>query len=332
MKEQLKERLDLFAQYSQTYRQVTRLDSSLMDKLCAVQCVCSGREPDVEGYKKCRKYIKENAGFLSYVKGNMLPAVAWQMAAEEQPEEFFERLKECYQTLRDEGFSGGDYLVVAALHMSRSADDFPSAAGKMKRLYQAMKRIHPFATGQDDYVAAAMLASAGLSVPEFQQRVSRIEELLRGWITKGNQLQSISNMILLFNVDDISLCERAINLHKAFREKGYNFNSHDMTELLALLSISRQPAEALAGEITQAADHLKSKKGFGSFYLDKCQRAMLAAGIYITEELSGEEESISKTALQSMIVDYLAALQTMYICCIVSASAAAAVASSSSSS
>lgn len=331
MRTELKAAIDQFAEYSQIYKSVTKWDSTMMDKLCALQCVCGNREADIEGYKACRTYIKENAGFLSTIKGEMLPTVAWQMAAEENPEGFFAKMQECYHVLRDEGFSACSHLVVAALHMARTTDDFPAAAGKMKMLYRAMKQIHPLATGQDDYVAAAMLAAAGISVPEFQQRTSRIEELLRNWIARGNQLQSVSNIILLFNVDDISLCERAICLHQAFREQGYNFKSRDMTALLALLAISRQPADILAAEIVEASDYLKTKKGFGTFSMEKCQRAMMAAGIYIAKELgNGEESHISGTALQSMVVDYLVALQTMCICCIVAASTAASASSASS--
>ncbi|MCC2865178.1 DUF4003 family protein [Eubacteriales bacterium DFI.9.88] len=331
MRTELKTSIDQFAEYSKIYKSVTKWDSTMMDKLCALQCVCSGRQADTERYKACRTYIKENAGFLSTIKGEMLPVVAWQMAAEEEPEAFFANMQECYHTLREAGFSACNHLVAAALHMARTTDDFPAAAAKMKMLYRAMKQIHPFATGQDDYVTAAMLAASGISVPEFQQRISRIEELLRNWIARGNQLQSIANIILLFNVDDISLCERAINIHQAFREKGYNFKSHDMTALLALLSVSRQPADLLADEIVEASDYLKTKKGFGSLSMEKCQRAMMAAGIYITNELGdGEESRISGTALQSMVVDYLVALQTMCICCIVTVTAAASASSASS--
>ncbi|MCQ4637386.1 DUF4003 domain-containing protein [Anaerovorax odorimutans] len=328
MRNELKTAIDQFAEYSQIYKAVTKWDSHLMDKLCALQCVCSGKEADAENYKECRTYIKAHSGFLSAIKGEMLPAVAWQMAAEEDPEAFFMNMQECYRSLREEGFPACDHLVVAALYLARTAEDFQAAAAKMKRLYQAMKKIHPFITGQDDYVAAAMLAAGKISVPEFQQRISRIEELLRNWISGGNRLQSISHTILLFNADDIALCERAINLHQEFRSRGYNFKSHDMTELLALLSISKQPAAVLADEIIEAADYLKTKKGFGSLSLDKCQRAMMASGLYITKELAGEDEGrISQTAIQSMVVDYLMALQTMCMCCIVSASAAAAASS-----
>lgn len=331
MKNHLKTLIDQFVESCDLYKSVTKWDSPMMDKLCALQSVCSKTEPNTESYKQWREYIKINSGFFSSLKGEILPVLAWQLSTEKEPELLFDRLLNCKKHLKEAGFSDGNYLVISALHIVKAKEEseYAAVASKMKMVFNAMKRLHPLATSQDDYIVAAMLAVTGINVAEYSQRISRMEELLKNWMKGGNELQSVSNLILLFNVDDIALCERAITLHKNFKEKGYNFNSQNMTALLALLVASKRPADAVTTEIIEAADYLKTKKGFGSFSLDKRQRAMLMTGLFLFEELGDEEaSSISNVAIQSMVVDYLLTLQTMCICCCVTA---AAVASSSAS-
>lgn len=323
MNKNLKARINQFAGLVQSCQSSEDQAELMADKFCGLQCLCSGKKPDHKGYKGWKAYLEKNASFLQKENRQMLPMVSWQMSMEPEPELFLKKLEDCCSLLEGGGFIPCSYLIIAAMYLARAKkqNELEEACRRTRMLYQAMKKAHPFATDKEEYSVAAMLAASGIKVPELQQRFSRIEELLQKWIFRGGQLPAISNVILLFHVDDIALCERAINLSRVFLEKGYEFSSRSMAALLGLLSISKETAPKLSDQIIAAADYLKEQDGFGASCMNQKQWTALACSLYLSEGLEdGEEVMLSSVTVQSMTADYGTVLQTMFLSGILSLS------------
>lgn len=226
---------------------------------------------------------------------------------------FQERAEEAYRMLLEEGFSESVYLKIAASYIAaeKNRDAFGLCVRKMKLLYRHIINTGKTETGEA-YCGAALLAASGITVPEYQQRMKRIHELLGNWMPERTGLRKSVIPVLLFHTDDVALCERAIRLQRAFATG--TPHPGDCSLLLGFLALSKNTPEQTASEVTAAADYLKKK----DCLLAERQElifATAACAYLLTEYRKGEKGSLSQVALQSMKGDFAAAAAAAWVCC-----------------
>ncbi len=191
-----------------------------------------------------------------------------------------------------------------------------------KRMKILQKNIAGFYFGQTDsrgWTEAILLSVSGIKVPEFQQRMHRIRELLQKWMPGKSRLQEIASIILLFQVDDIALCERAIKVYQALCKKDRTFDSHNAAVVAGLLALSKEPAAQLAELLIDTAEKWEPKEDGGcvSAEAPHCRLAV-AAGSYLQREAeAGDDSKLSAVALASAEMNFMEVLDTICLCCMV---------------
>lgn len=182
-----------------------------------------------------------------------------------------EKWKSC---LWENGFSHGLHTELAAVYLAEQKEGFHTepVVNKMKKIHKAIQKITLEET-EAAVLWAAFLAASDITVPELQQRMGRVQELLRHWIGYGRELIQMNFILLLFHTDDIAFCERALWIYRSAREKRFCCDSPEQLSLLALLAVVREKGKTVVKEVQSAALQVKKE------YAELPERAAEAAGI-----------------------------------------------------
>lgn len=209
------------------------------------------------------------------------------------------RTQLCKKFLLEEGLLESPYLEAAASYISgeKEEEQLKVCAHRMKLLYGHIAKRHGReAPEKISCMAAALLAVSGIKVPEYMQRTARMEDLLRNWIAGETIMKEAEDMILLFHVDDIALCEKSIALKKQFEKQGCFTGSGDGF-LLGLLSISKESPERIAAEISCSGQETKD-----------------AAFAYLENTFSKKDEILSQVALRTIKGSFSGIINFLKMC------------------
>lgn len=154
-----------------TYEQVKSLAGWTVDKNVVLTItsyyVTSEREFDAENLSRAMDALKSKSGWLSPLRGNLLPMMAAfldkpRVDIEEETNQLFEKQR----VLRGVGFRNTIHSYLAALLMTDDTELYDYEAGQAKKLYDEMKKQHYFLTSDDDY-AYAVLLGRGMQILYF---------------------------------------------------------------------------------------------------------------------------------------------------------------------
>lgn len=195
-------------------------------------------------------------------------------------QEQIEKWKSC---LWKNGFPHGLHTELAAVYLAEQKEEFQVEPGvnKMKKLYKAIQEIileEPEAA----VLWSAFLAASDITVPELQQRMGRIQELLRHWIGYGRELIQMNFILLLFHTDDIVFCERALWIYQSAKEKRFCCDSPEQLSLLALLAVVREKGKTVVEEARSTS--LQIKKECAKLPERTAEAAGIALYLYIQFE------------------------------------------------
>ena len=119
----------------------------------------AGVAADEAKLRECKKIIKKNAGFASYIKSYAFAVIASKLCVSPDPEAQFRKIMDIYSILKKH-FSRSSYLaLLSALLAERSSvEAAENIAQRGKKLYNMMKKDHPFLTSSEDSVMACFMA------------------------------------------------------------------------------------------------------------------------------------------------------------------------------
>lgn len=309
-----------------TYESVKSLAGWMVDKSIVLTMtsyyVTSDRKFEAESLNSAIDGIKKRAGWLSPLRGNLLPMMG---AFLDRPytniDVEVERLFTKQRALRAIGFRNTIHSYLAALLMTDDEDNYAEEARQAKKLYDEMKKQHFFLTSDEDYAYAVLLSKRGAN-PVTHAKVMRTyyDALRAEGFRSGNELQWLSQVMTYVNTSfEEALIVRAKEIFTYLqREVKVRPIHYPMIGFLAVFEVDHQKLI----DIIDLTHTLANSKLF------KWNRDMaLSMGIgYVMHELTESEEA--NISLATSVELILQAQQAILVATI----AAFAVTSSANSS
>lgn len=279
-------------------KELNNLDSIFLNnaflKCNALTITLKEKRADAERLKEAMRIVKKNVGVFSRLRGNNLITVATVMSLENNMEETLEKINTIYGQLKDE-FLTSEYLALAAIVIfnARERVNVQESIKKTRVVYEYMKKNHRFLTGSEDVTAAAMIA---ITSENIESTMKIAEEYYEGLKEKGywsgNNLQTLSHIITLFNGEINENIDKIYLMDNALRTKGIKIKSYSLP-LLGVSAFISEDFDIFAMKVKEVNERLKTEKGFGNFTLGTDNRNMIAVGLTAlsyTENLSEERK------------------------------------------
>ena len=277
-----------------------KMEFTEMNLACAGIYLASGRAPDMERIKECKKLLKSRAGIFSNFRGSDELLVRCKMALADDPARYFDRLEGEYTKLKT--FFSGEQTVLAAMILAEQSEA-DGLAEKTKQIYKEMKEAHPWLTSENDLPFAALMAASGQDVSavyaEAEEIYARLKKELRA---ERDTLQMLSHILAIrsgnADVKVDRLCALAAGLKAARRSLGRGSS----LAILGLLADSSLPVDALVERVCETDDYLRQYKPFrGLFGVGKACRRMFA--VQMVHASLAADESLDASAMMAASVE-----------------------------
>ena len=331
MRESLYSKCELFIKNRDAFKAAFSFENAYFHPVCASVFLDRDRVADVEHLKDTRKLLKSRVNVFSNFRSNCeLPLIA-MLAVCDEPERRLDEAIELYNCLKKHFFTS-EFLPITAMILSEhvSREKYGEISESTRRIYNLMKKEHPFLTSSEDCIFAAMLALSERGEEELIRDVETCYSILKEKFHDRNALQSLSHVVALTGNETMSVkdrCRDTARLFDLLKEKKHKYGTG--YELATLASLAALPCgvDETARDIIEASEFLKTQKGYGFWGFAKTQR-LLHAGMIVTAEHIGGSEMMSGAAVGGTLS--MIAAQQAATCAAISASVAANAASSAS--
>lgn len=287
-----------------TYAKVKSLAGWTVDKNVVLTItsyyVTSDREFDAVRLNRAIDALKTGSGWLSPLRGNLLPMMA---AFLDRPgteiEEEVDLLFAKQQVLKGVGFRNTIHSYLAALLVTDEPNLYEQEARRAKKLYDAMKKQHYFLTSDDDYAYAVLLGKREADPVDHAKSMRTYYNALRAeGFRAGNELQWLSQVMTYIDTQfDEKLVSRALEVLTHFkRDTKVRPVHYPMIGFLTVFGVTDQDLNAIV-ELTHSLEESKPLKWNREMALS------LGTG-YIMHKLvnNAEETSISLATSVQMIL------------------------------
>ncbi len=279
MNEALKARVELLAKNREVFSKNFKWSHALVYPVAGLIYTGEDKLADKVKLSERKKILTKNAGCFSSFRNNLYAAVVSKMSLSENPAEYLERAKKAYDELKRGRVFGTDYIALTALGLADLKEGIrvEEIIDKTKKIMHDMNKIHPILTDDDDMVLVSLLAMTTDPVEKIVEDTESCYLIMKNKFHDLNAVQSLSHVMALQEGTSIEKCEKVEALFDAFKALKRRFPTDmSLPTLGALLGIDMDP-QTLAKEIVEAADYLKTFKGFGSFSMGNRTRLVLAS-------------------------------------------------------
>ena len=331
MRESLQNLCELFIENRDIIKNTLRWDYNAMYSVCAAIFLDNRKKADEETLKEYRSILKDRTGIFSSFRGIGQIAMVCMMAASDDPEGLLSRGQDYYDLLKEAKFWGSEHLAAAAMALAKMTDgeNAEEIAARTRRIYKNMKEEHPFLTGAEDSVFAALLALDPRSDEEINEDTELCYEGLRERFRAGDALQSLSHVLALCQGEAPEKCGRTIALFDRLKERGCKYGRGYELSSLGVLAMLPAELDQLADDVIQVDDFLSGQKGYGLLGISRSMRVMHAAMIVVSDVLNGGDARMENAALAGTM-SLIAAEQIAVFAAIAATSASSAASSVSS--
>ncbi len=306
-------------------------ESSYLYPVCAAVFTDKRQTADAERMKYCKDILKKQTGVFSNFRGNSKLAMISMLAVDSNPERKLEQSLRVYDALKEYFFSS-QYLPVASIAIANLVEEsrYDEIAARTRKIYDLMKKEHPFLTSSEDSVFAALLAVSGLTEEQVVQETENCYELLKADFFSGNAVQSLSHVLALGDGTPKEKCAKTIEMYQKLKENGYKYGTGYELATLGVLALLPEEPEVVMRDVMEVDDYLSKEKGYGLFGSGKKQRLMHAGMLVVSDYMESEDNLVMNSAAIGGTISLIAAQQAA-MCAAIAASSAAAASSSSSS-
>lgn len=302
-------------------KKAIKLESSYIYPVAANIFCAAGVKADVDKLTRCKKIIKKNAGFASYLKGVVMTPFAAKLCVAADPEAQFEKAMDMYGILKNH-FRRSEYLALLATLLAEktTVDEAERIAARGRALYDMMKKEHPILTSSEDNVMAGFMAFSEKSDAQLIDDAEKCYDLLRKKFSDKNAVQTVSHILAMTEGAPEIKVGRLFGMFDMFTAAGRKYGKHYELPMLAAISVIEADEKELVDTVIEIDEMLSGQKGYGALSLDKKTRlmhaAMLAADLY--EGSDNAQAAVSASALA-----VIAAQEAAMMAAIVAASVAA---------
>ena len=279
----------------------------------------------------CKSILENETGFLSSFRDYAKLCIISMMAVDNYPEMKLRKGLTVYDKLKDY-FWGSSYLPVAAMMIADMVEpvQYDELVVRTRRIYELMKREHPFLTSSEDSVFAAMLALSHLSDEQIVSETESCYRLLKPEFFSSDAVQSLSHVLALCEGSAEEKCQKTMELYHTLKECGYRYGTGHELATLGVLAMLPVDKTVLVDEFAEVDEFLENQKGYGFWSaITKKERFMHAAMIITSSYMDEQSSATMNTAVISSTISMVAAQQAA-MCAAIAASSAAASASANS--
>ena len=271
-------------------------------------------EADTNRLKFCEDVLKRKTGIFSAYRGNTKMPILCKMATKENPEQYFAEIDEIVHQMKDIKWINNDYKILSAMTLRdhTEMDNIPECLHEMLRLYEGMKKNHPWLTEGEDVPFAALLVTSGMDVEMLLAEMERCYQELGKKFRNKNAVQSLSHVLAVNPVDTTEKCQRVEDIFNQLKEQKHKYPSGFELAVLGTLAMLNVPTETLVEEIIEADDFLKKQERFGTFNVGAEKRRMYAALMVMDTHMPPAD-----TAHESLVNSVLALVIAMEVCVLI---------------
>ncbi len=261
------------------------MESSYIYPVAANVFCAAGVKADGEKLKECKKIIKKNAGFASYLKGNVMTVFAAKLCVSPDPEAQLKKVMDIYGILKDH-FKRSEYLALLATLLAEKTtiEEAERIAVRGRALYNMMKKEHPILTSSEDNVMAGFMALSEKNDKQLIDDAESCYDLLRKEFSDKNAMQTVSHILAITDGAPEEKVDRIVRMYDMFKKSGHKFGKHEELPMLAAISVIEADEKELVDTAVEIDDLLSEQKGYGALSLSKKIRlmhaAMLTADLY----------------------------------------------------
>ena len=330
MRDELRNKSDLFAENYRIISKKYKWNYSTNNRLGALLYTMEGRTVDTEAIDRCKRMIKRNTGLFSQFKDITFFSTAVILSLREEPEELFQSAVDIYKCMKQEGFHSSAYLVLAALTIAMQSEetDYGRRIATAKTFYEAIKKEHRLLTGPSDYGYIALLALSDQSVSSAIRDMETCYDILMEDFISRNSVQSLTHILVFEEQEPVDKCRRVVGLYEALRSRGLKFGTRLELPVLGVTALLMENPQEAAKDIEEVNQYLSRKKGFG-IWLPKKERLIYGAVLASGEYASGALSTTRSASLTNSITGILLAQQLAVIAASSAATASAAASSGS---
>ena len=283
-----------------TYENVKSLAGWTVDKNVVLTItsyyVTSEREFDAENLSRSMDALKSKSGWLSPLRGNLLPMMG---AFLDKPgvdvESETDRLVEKQRILRNVGFRNTIHSYLAALLMTDNPAVYDHEAQQAKKLYDEIKKQHFFLISDDDYAYAVLLGKRNENPIAHAKSMRVYYDALRvAGFRSGNELQWMSQVMtyldIKFDPNLVSQAQKVVDHFK--REAKVRVFHYPMIGFLTVFGVGDNELR----DIIQLAHSLEQSKLFKW----KREMALSIAIGYVMQELTANMEQTGVSLSESI--------------------------------
>ena len=321
MKNNTKQITQDFIENRDTIKKAMKLESSYIYPVAANIFCAAGVKADEDKLRECRKIIKKNAGFASYLKGTVLPTFAAKLCVAADPEAQFEKIMDMYGILK-EHFKRSEYLALLATLLAEKTtpEEAERIAARGRTLYNMMKKEHPLLTSSEDNIMAGFMAFSEKDDQQLIDETEKCYDLLRKKFSDKNAVQTVSHILAMTDRAPEDKVDRLFRMFDMLAAAGHKYSKHYELSTLAAISVIEADEKVLVDNVIDIDDQLSGQKGYGALSLDKKTRLMHAA--MLTADLYGDTDN-AQAAVSASALAIIAAHEAA-MCAVVAATAAAA--------
>ncbi|MFD3156774.1 DUF4003 family protein [Haloimpatiens sp. FM7330] len=327
----LKQKVDLMVENYYKIKRDFKWDYTIVKHFMAMNLASQNKSVNTEEIQEIKNHIKKEVGLFSRFKGINLLILSSLLCLENNYKDFFKNMQMVYEKMKDAGFTSSEYLPLASYTIVKqvSIDKWDEKIERMKSFYSNMKKNHFWLTSTDDYVLAAVLATSDLDVEKSSEEIEKCYKLLnQRAFTKGNSIQSLSQ-ILAFGEEDVeNKCSRAIFLYDKLKSEKCKLKYSGLTSL-GVLTLIACDENKLVEEIKEVYDYIRGKSGYGMFSIEKSHVVMLSSSLVADSYIERIQKGLINVTLANSINAIVIAQQQAAIVAACAASSAAASSASS---
>ena len=323
----LSETIRLFVNNTQAIKDGFPFQGSMLRRLGALLYTSEHKEADCVRIREAMQLVKAHTSPFSMFRGTTLFSFAAMLSLRDHPEELMKDAVVVYQLLKAARFHASMYLVFAALQIAMSVprDAQQDAVQKTRSAYEAVRSMHPFLSGDQSVIYAALIGSSAQDAGAAIEKAERLFLELKPVLAPKSEALSLCMLLSLSGNDQIS--HRVLQIQGALEAESLSFRRHYLLPMLGVLASCSPSPTTLAADIAETAASLRAQNGFGGFFVAKQELLLLSASLVIC--VAPEALPPLNTALLGGVTGMLIAQQ---VAIAASAGAAAAASASSSSS
>lgn len=297
-----------------------RFTSDTSKYFVSLQYAMKSKEINLDAISKTKAYIKKNTGLFSAFSGEqlfiysaLLPLIS------DIPTTVFDQMKKNIPRLKSVGFKSSTYHPTAlyCLETIDNKSSIESILIQAKKIYDDMKKNHPFLTSGDDYALSILMAHSKTQIHLLE---AYYEELNTHGFSKSNGLQALSHILAINSKDISSDCSKVKAIYDDLKSRKLKVST-TYYPVLGVLSLLDTSIESVTQTISEIVEAFKKQKGFR--FTEKGLLILIATTILVNEKIKKNADELVSNYLNVTIQGILAAQQAAMIVAISAGTTAA---------